>query len=275
MENKEFPKISIITCTYNSAKNLRATLESVKNQTYKNIEHIFIDGGSTDETLNIIHEYYHEPILISEPDRGIYDAFNKGLKIASGEVVGFLHSDDVYFDDEALTRVARVFNSRQIDYYCSKMVIYNQQLKASFAVLGASPHCQSLKDQLYSSTYFAHPTYYCTKEIIVKVGLFNTEYRIASDIEWLYRLEKNSDKFYFDANPLIKFRGEGGTSATKYFIGLAEEFKIRRRNEGLTLSLSLIYGYHFFRRALRFILEKLKLFTLIERSRKIIIKLNS
>lgn len=262
-------KITVITCTYNSAQNLRDTLASVKRQTFRDFEHLFIDGGSTDGTLEIIKEYYENPVLLVGKDQGIYDAFNKGLHSATGDIVGFLHSDDVFYDHQSLERIAEAFKN-DIDYYCSKMVIFDEKLQKSFAVLGASPHQQTLKDQLYSSTYFAHPTYYCTKAIIKRVGDFDLNYKIAADIDWLYRLEKTTDNFYFDARPLIKFRGDGGTSATNYFRALREELAIRTKLEGWSVSLFIVYTYHYFRRLIRYVLEKLRLRAMVKFFRKII-----
>jgi len=267
------PKITIITCTLNSAKTLRANLESVKSQTYKDFEQLFIDGGSVDETVKIIKGYYEQPRLIISQAKGLYDAFNKGLRYASGQVIGFLHSDDVFFDNNALARIAKAFEDNNIDYYCSKMIIYDGKLRSIFAELGTVPHQQTLRDQLYSTTYFAHPTYYCKQEIIKQVGDFDLAYQVASDIDWLYRLEKVTSNFYFDANPLVKFRGEGGSSASNYFRGLREEFAIRLKNEKPSFALYFIYSYHYLRRLVRFILEKLKLYKLVFYARKLLFKL--
>lgn len=267
-------KITIITCTFNSAANLRATLESVKNQSYQNFEHLFIDGGSTDDTLKIIREYYAAPALITGPDKGAYDAFNKGLENASGEIIGFLHSDDTFFDNQALARIAAAFNSHDIDYYCSRMEIYDHKLQTPFAILGAKPHRQTFKDQLYSSTYFAHPSYYCRREIIEKVGKFNLKYKVAADIDWLSRLERTTDRFYFDPQILVKFRGEGGLSAGHYFTGLKEEFIIRLKTEKFSPIFYTVYAYHFLRRIIRFVLERLGLSKLIKIARNTILKLN-
>ena len=110
-----FPKISIITVTYNSAKTLRDTLESVQSQKYKNIEHIVIDGNSGDETHKIIKNYPSVK-FISEKDDGIYDAMNKGIKHASGDIVGFLNADDFFNDKECIGLIATEFlNDRKVD----------------------------------------------------------------------------------------------------------------------------------------------------------------
>lgn len=268
-------KITIITCTLNSEKYLSDCLESVKKQTYRNFEHIFIDGESSDATIEIINKYYREPIIKRRKPAGIYDALNLGLEAATGEVIGLLHSDDVFYDERCLERIAAAFRADNMTaYYCSKMAIYDEELKEPFAVLGARPHKQTLRDQLYSSTYFAHPTYYLRKELIKKIDGYNTAYKIAADIDWLYRLEKLDLPFYFDPHPLIKFRSSG-RSAKKYFLALKEEFTIRRRLEGLSFALALIYSYHLVRRSARFILEQFGLNKAINLSRQLILKLRN
>lgn len=267
------PKITIITCTLNSEKYLKETINSVKNQNYQNFEHLFIDGGSTDNTISIIKNEYQNPRLITGKDESLYDAFNKGLHNAKGRIIGFLNSDDTLTDKHCLTRIINAFKDNPIDYYCSRMKIFDAKLKNQFSILGQNPHKPTFKDQLFSSTYFAHPTYYCKKEIINKVGEYDLNYKVASDIDWLYRLEKMTKNFYFDPTPLINFRGEVGMAARKCFTGLKEEFLIRQKYEKLSLHLTIIYCYHFLRRTIRYILEKLKLKKIINLSRKIIIKL--
>ena len=102
-------KVSVITCCYNAAATIEMTLESVAIQTYHDIEHIIIDGNSSDETVKLCGNYSHISKLISEPDKGIYDAFNKGLKEASGDVVGYLNADDRFCDENALRYIVEGF----------------------------------------------------------------------------------------------------------------------------------------------------------------------
>ena len=108
-------KISIITVTYNSANTIKDTLESIKNQDYSDIEHIIIDGGSKDRTLEIINQYAHVSKVISESDKGIYDAMNKGLKLATGEVIGILNSDDFYSSNQIISQIVNCFNENHTD----------------------------------------------------------------------------------------------------------------------------------------------------------------
>lgn len=108
-------KISIITASFNSAKTIADTLKSVKCQTYKNVEHLVVDGLSTDGTTGIVQQYSNVAKLISEKDEGIYDAMNKGLKLAAGEVIGILNSDDIYVDDYVLSDIVEIFKDDTVD----------------------------------------------------------------------------------------------------------------------------------------------------------------
>ncbi len=179
--------ISIITATYNSASTVRDTFESVLAQDYKDIEYIVVDGASTDGTVDIIKEYEKKfngrMKWKSEPDKGIYDAMNKGIARATGDVVGFLNSDDFFSKPDVLSTIAK--NIKGVD------AVY------------ADIHYVSLKDiektvRYYSSAYFrswimkagfmpAHPTFYCRRELFEKYGNFDTQFKIAADFELLLR----------------------------------------------------------------------------------------
>ncbi len=265
------PKITVLTCVYNSEKHIEECIKSVQEQIYKNIEHLFIDNCSTDRTIDIINKCYKNPVLYSGKDQGIYYAINKGMQAAGGDVIGFLHSDDAFYDKDCLSRVADAFKRSYIDFYCSKMLVCDSDLKEPYAELGAPPHKPGLKEQLYSSTYYAHPTYYCRKDVINKVGKYSVKYKIASDIDWLMRLEKLKPSYYFDNKPFIKLRSSG-TSGTHYFRAIAEEFIINIKHNGLSIKLFVVYLFHFFRRSIRFFLEIFKLQRAVSFCRKIIFK---
>lgn len=183
-------KISVITATWNSAGTLCDTMESVLSQTYPDIEHIIVDGGSTDETMRLVREY--EPRYdgrlryVSEPDKGIYDAMNKGIRMATGEVVGILNSDDFYTSPDTVETLVGELERNHVD-----------------AVYG-DIHYVDDKDldkcvRYYSSAGFrrwkmllgfmpAHPSFYCRKEVYERFGLFSTSYKVAADFENLLRL---------------------------------------------------------------------------------------
>lgn len=184
-------KISIITATYNSGKTIRDTLSSVLNQSYKNYELIIKDGGSNDNTVEICREYENifegRLKVISEPDKGIYDAMNRGIDNASGDIVGILNSDDFYTSDDILDRIAKEFSA-------------NKDLDAIYGDIHfVSPDNLTKCTRYYSSSYFrpsllrfgfmpAHPSFYVRKEVYDKYGLYDLQFRTSSDFEWIVRL---------------------------------------------------------------------------------------
>ena len=183
-------KISIITATYNSGKTLRDTIESVLRQSYTDYEYIVKDGGSKDDTLEIVKAYapkFGDKIkAISEPDQGIYDAMNKGIQMATGDVIGILNSDDFYTSANALQVIADTFANNDIDATygdihfvndddLSKCVRYYSSaiFRRSFMRFGLMP---------------AHPSFYCKKAVYEKYGSFDTSYKVAADFENLLRI---------------------------------------------------------------------------------------
>ena len=183
-------KISIITATYNSGKTLRDTIESVLRQSYTDYEYIVKDGGSKDDTLEIVKAYapkFGDKIKsISEPDQGIYDAMNKGIQMATGDVIGILNSDDFYTSADALQVIADTFANNDIDATygdihfvndddLSKCVRYYSSaiFRRSFMRFGLMP---------------AHPSFYCKKAVYEKYGSFDTSYKVAADFENLLRI---------------------------------------------------------------------------------------
>lgn len=183
-------KISIITITYNSAKTIEDTIKSVLAQTFSDIEYIIKDGVSTDETISIIQKY--EPLFngrmkwVSEKDNGIYDAMNKGIQMATGDVVGILNSDDFFTNNEIVKDIADAFlNENSIEaIYGDVHFVHENNL--------------NICTRYYSSKIFrrglmrlgfmpAHPSFYAKKEIFDKFGYYKTDYKIAADFEFLLR----------------------------------------------------------------------------------------
>lgn len=209
-------KISIITITYNSAKTLTDTLESVLAQTYNEIEYIVVDGASKDGTMDIVKKY--EPLFegkmryVSEPDKGLYDAMNKGMRMATGDVVGILNSDDFYTGKEVLQRVAEVFREGNVDaVYGDVHYVKPEDLS----------HCV----RYYSSKPFrwwmmrlgfmpAHPSFYCRREVYRKYGTFNTSYKVAADFENLLRLIfVNRIRIHYIPMDFVTMRTGGASSS--------------------------------------------------------------
>lgn len=181
-------KISIITATYNSGATLRDTMESVLAQDYDDYEHLIIDGGSKDNTLDIVREleprYKGRLRWVSEPDRGIYDAMNKGILMATGDVIGLLNSDDFYTSKDILSTVDKEI--RQFD------AVYGD-------IHYVDPRDTTTPIRFYSSAPFrrwkmrlgfmpAHPSFYCRRTVYTRYGLFDLDFKVAADFEQLLRL---------------------------------------------------------------------------------------
>jgi len=179
-------KVSIITVTLNSAKFLQECIDSVVNQTYRNIEHIVIDGNSADSTLDIIKRYdNHITRWVSEPDRGMYDAINKGMKIATGEVIGILNSDDMLASTDVIEQVVKCFEENKVDSLYGDLVYVDQQ--------NTKKVMRYWKGLTYKRTRFnygwmpAHPTFYFRRELLDELGGYETHYFTAADYEFMAR----------------------------------------------------------------------------------------
>ena len=198
-------KISIITICYNSESTINATLKSVKNQTYSDIEHIIIDGKSQDETVNICKQFQHIFKIISETDKGVYDAFNKGLKIATGEVIGFLNSDDIFFDNDVLQSIADNFDDQtecifgNLDYINNRGKVIRKWRSKPYQ-----------KGAFKKAWMPPHPTFYCRKKVYDRLGLYNDRFSIAGDFELMLRfLEKDGINSKFINKKMVKMLAGG------------------------------------------------------------------
>lgn len=189
MESDTAMKISIITATYNSASTVRDTFESVLKQTYTDIEYIIVDGASKDNTVDIIKEY--EPKFggrmrwISEKDNGLYDAMNKGIAMATGDVVGLLNSDDFYTSTDILSVIATTMQDSSIDaVYGDVHFVNDNDINKCVRYYSSAIFKRSL---MRIGLMPAHPSFYCKREVYTKYGPFDTCYKIGADFESLLR----------------------------------------------------------------------------------------
>jgi glycosyltransferase involved in cell wall biosynthesis len=203
-------KISIITVTLNSASTISDCLASVKIQKYNHIEHIIVDGSSTDQTLSLLKSNIAQiAVLISEPDKGIYDAMNKGLKIATGEIIGFLNSDDFYANSEVIYKVAKEFESDSLLDICYADLIYVDNLDSSKTVRYVKS--SKFEHGLFSRGWCPpHPTFFVRRSVYEKFGNFDLNYQIASDFDLMMRfLEIYKIKSRYISEVWVKMRMGG------------------------------------------------------------------
>jgi glycosyltransferase involved in cell wall biosynthesis len=179
-------KISIITICLNRKNEIKSTIESVLSQKHRNIEYILIDGGSTDGSSKIINSFSKEiDHIISEPDNGIYSAINKGLKIATGEVIGLLHAGDLFYDDNVLSRVQKYFLDNEPDLIYGHSVVFDKK-RVALVRKNISPR---YKDNLMRLGWFpSHQSIYFKASVFEKCGYYNEDYKIAGDYEFLLRV---------------------------------------------------------------------------------------
>jgi glycosyltransferase len=225
-------KLSIITAVFNGRDTVSHTIESVLTQNYKNIEHIIIDGGSTDGTPEVVKGYKNRIAkIISEPDNGIYDALNKGIKLASGDVIGLLHGDDFYAHDKVLERVVSVFKKQNVDscYGDLEYVDKNDTNK----VIRHWKSSEYRHGKFRQGWMPPHPTFFVKREIYEKYGKFNTGFRIAADYELMLRfLERYRISTHYIPDVLIKMRvgGMSNRSLKNIFIKSYEDYKAWKVN---------------------------------------------
>jgi glycosyltransferase involved in cell wall biosynthesis len=179
-------KVSIITVTYNSAEFLEECICSVKNQDYPDIEHIIIDGGSVDATLDIIKRYEGKNVKwISEKDNGMYDALNKGMKLATGDIVGALNSDDVFASSDVVTEIVNSFCNSRIDSVYGD-IVYVSQSNTKKVIRYWEGYSYN-RDRFRYGWMPAHPSFYVRRELVEELGSYESHYYTAADYEFMLR----------------------------------------------------------------------------------------
>lgn len=227
-------KVSIITATYNSIISLASCMDSVLSQDYSNIEYLIIDGNSKDSTIAIIQDYQvkHKNItLVSEPDMGIYDALNKGLALAKGDIIGFVHSDDMLASTNIISEIVETFKSHQSNgvygdlHYVSKdndKKIIRRWKSCAFSIT-----------LLKKGWMPAHPTLFLKKEVYQKHGFFNLDYKIAADYDFMLRILKDETLNFTYLSKVISIMRVGGASnksLKNIFLKSKEDYKAIKYN---------------------------------------------
>jgi glycosyltransferase involved in cell wall biosynthesis len=240
-------KISIITVCYNSANTIGDTINSVASQTYSNKEHIIVDGSSKDATMEMVRSSPSVSRFLSEPDKGIYDAMNKGIKLATGEVVGILNSDDFYVDDTILTQVAEVFANPQIDACYADLIYVDEQDTNKVVRYWKS---RNFAPGLFKRGWMpAHPTFFVRREIYEELGDFDLSFRFQADFELTMRfLEIYRITAMYIPKIFIKMRvgGVSNNSIINIVKGNIEAYKACNKNH-----LSILPIFNIMKRASR------------------------
>lgn len=213
--------VTVLTPCYNSGKTIEKTLECIENQTYKNIEYIIIDGGSTDNTLDLIERHRSrlpkQLTVISEKDNGIYDAMNKGIKLARGQLIGIVNSDDSYEKDTVEQVVNHFGNNPYEVIYGMQRTYLDGMEKAVFIY-----HHDFLPQQMIT-----HPTCFVTKDTYEKFGVFDTQYRSAADYDLMLRYFKNGEVIFTPVYRVLSNFSLGGISSSQ--TGVRENARVRYR----------------------------------------------
>lgn len=206
-------KISILTTTYNSAATVRDTLESIRTQDYPYIEHIIVDGGSRDATLEMVAAYPHVQCVISEPDHGLYDAMNKGIRLATGDVIGILNSDDFYMHKQVVSQVMNLLQQTGSD------ALYGDLEYVAAEDTGRV--VRRWKARTYHPKLFLwgwmppHPTFFVRRQVYAQFGGFNTRLRFSADYELMLRfLYKHRVSVCYLPQVLVRMRTGGLSNAS-------------------------------------------------------------
>lgn len=206
-------KISILTVTFNSSKTISDTIESILSQDYPNIEYIIIDGESKDGTIEIVQSYGDRIAkFISEPDHGMYDAMNKGIALATGDVIGILNSDDFYTDQNVISNVVHTFMESGSDSVFGDLVYVSSNDLSKVTRYYSSSH---FHPKLFAYGWMpAHPTFFVKRWVYQQYGIFQTDYKIAADYELLTRfLAKYQVSYTYVPSVMVRMR-TGGASTT-------------------------------------------------------------
>lgn len=231
-------KISIITATYNSSETIEDCITSVNNQTYSDIEQIIIDGASKDNTVDIITSLPNRVSkIISEADKGIYDAMNKGINLATGDIIGILNSDDLYYSNDIISKIVESFQTTDIDCIFGDLFYVNPDNTNKIVRKWSTGSYK--QNGFIKGWHPAHPTFFVRKEVYEKYGCFDLNFKLAADFELMLRfLEKNKLNSKYLKLPMVRMRLGGATSGSfKNIIKQNLECLKAFKNNGIRVSL--------------------------------------
>jgi glycosyltransferase involved in cell wall biosynthesis len=234
-------KISIITATFNREKTIVRALESIKNQTYKNIQVVVIDGASSDNTIKLIKPILDQnDLLVSEPDDGIYQALNKGLSHSDGDIVAFLHSDDIYSNNNVIEKVVECFYNHDVDLVYGDISFFKDGDITNIKRRYKSDNLS--KKNLAWGKMPAHPAIFIKRSIYEEIGNFQTNFKIAADYDFLCRLIKYPEfkSFYLEKDLVHMQLGGISTSGIMNTILLNKEVYRAIINNGIYTNIFML-----------------------------------
>jgi glycosyltransferase involved in cell wall biosynthesis len=251
-------KISLITASYNSASTIADTLRSVASQTYPNIQHVVVDGASKDDTMAIVErEGAHLDKAISEPDKGIYDAYNRGLEHVDGDIIGYINSDDFYYDDTVIEQVARAFREHSEAKAVHADLLYVDPHDTN-AVVRHWRGREMTPKNIKRGFIPAHPTLFVRREVYDKFGGYDMKYRLAADYEFMLRiLAKHGVPSVHVPSVWVRMRTGGATGAG--FKGVKQqniEIRDAQRLHGIRYPAPLFTMHKVFDRSLQHLRAK-------------------
>jgi glycosyltransferase involved in cell wall biosynthesis len=235
-------KISIITVVFNNERTIEDTILSIEAQTHSDIEHIVVDGASTDGTMDVLQRHRGKIAqLVSEPDEGIFDAMNKGIRLATGEVIAFLNADDIYADNTVLAQVAAVFSDTAVDA-CYADLVYVDPVDLNKVVRFWKS--QDFKPGLFQKGWVpAHPTFFARKKVYQQYGDYDVGLRLASDFELMLRfLEKFKVKSVYVPRVFVKMR-TGGVSNNSILNIIQQNMDIYRACKKNSVPVSPLFAF--------------------------------
>jgi glycosyltransferase involved in cell wall biosynthesis len=239
--------ISLITVVYNRAATIEKTIQSVISQSYPHIEYIVVDGASTDGTLSIIHQYkVHIAKIISEKDYGVYDAINKGIKIATGDIIGVLHADDVFAHNDVIKNIAETLaDNKDIDCLFGDIAFVDK--------INPEKILRYYSSSIFNPDRFrlgiipAHPSFYCNKKFFQQHGLYRTDLDIAADFDLLLRCLKIHQlrHAYLPQRMVNMHLGGKSTSGLKSTLRINREIRQVLREHNIPSSYLHLYSRYF------------------------------
>jgi glycosyltransferase involved in cell wall biosynthesis len=261
MKIGNYPLVSIITPTLNSERFIEDNIRSVLNQTYTNIEHIIIDGVSIDNTLSIVKGLDPEAVVISEPDRGISDAFNKGLRSAKGDIIAILNSDDYYAHNQVVQQIVEIFSSKDhIKMIYGKVKCIKQETGKTMFIVGEPFSLKKMRRRLITH----HPAVFARREVYETVGHFLLEYKVCMDHEYFLRVTQLYEPYFIDEILTIMRWGGCSTGSTgNMYLGQRETYRILRSNGVNRISALINLAYRYTLTSLSLALQKIGLTKLV------------